>query len=88
MWYNERKDPADILKDPQWRTVRAVRDRRVHEFPEIFLCDLWTLKFQYAVKMVAKWCHPSLFRDVDLGEEKMRMLQHLYGPKIKGTLIR
>jgi len=88
MWYNERKDPADILKDPQWRTVKAVRDRRVHEFPEVFLCDLWTLKFQYAVKMVSKWCHPSLFPDMDLGEEKMRMLQYLYGPKIKGTLIR
>jgi iron complex transport system substrate-binding protein len=88
MWYNERKDPADILKDPQWRTVKAVRDRRVHEFPEVFLYDLWTLKFQYAAKMVAEWCHPSLFRDVDLGEEKIRMVEYLYGSKIKGTLIR
>jgi iron complex transport system substrate-binding protein len=88
MWYNERKDPEDILKDPQWRTVKAVRDRRVHEFPEVFLYDLWTLKFQYAVKMAAKWCHPSLFPEVNLGEEKARMLEDLYGPKLKGTLLR
>jgi iron complex transport system substrate-binding protein len=88
MWYNERKDPADLLKDPQWRTVKAVRDGRVHEFPEVFLCDLWTLKFQYAMKMVAKWCHPSLFGDLDLGKDKIRMLEYLYGPKIKGARIR
>jgi iron complex transport system substrate-binding protein len=88
MWYNERKDPGDILNDPQWRTMKAVRDRRVHEFPEIFLCDLWTLKFQYAVKMLAKWCHPSLFVDMNLEDEKVRMLENLYGPRIKGHLNR
>jgi iron complex transport system substrate-binding protein len=87
MWYNERKDPADVLKDPQWRTVKAVRDRRVHEFPEVFLYDLWTLKFQYAAKMMAKWCRPSLFPAVDLREEKVRMLERLYGCKIKGTFL-
>jgi iron complex transport system substrate-binding protein len=84
MWYNERKEPSDILKDPQWRSLRAVREKRVHEFPEIFLCDLWTLKFQYAVKMVAQWCHPALFADVDLEKEKERMIEFLYGHKIRG----
>ena len=85
MWYNERKDPQDVLKDPQWRSLRAVRDRRVHEFPEVFLCDLWTLKFQHAVKMVARWCHSALFADVDLEKEKGRMLEFLYGHKIRGS---
>ncbi|MDH7500344.1 MAG: ABC transporter substrate-binding protein [candidate division NC10 bacterium] len=86
MWYNERKDPSHILNDPQWRTIKAVRDKRVHEFPEVFLCDLWTLKFQYAVKMVAKWCHPLVFEDVDLEMEKRKMLHRLYGDKI-GRLL-
>lgn len=86
MWYNERKNPADILKDPQWRTIKAVRDRRIYELPEIFLSDLWTLKFQYAVKMVAKWCHPEVFADIDLEKEKGNMLIKLYGDKIKGFL--
>jgi iron complex transport system substrate-binding protein len=82
MWYNERKSPQDILDDPQWRAVAAVKNRRVHEFPEVFLCDLWTLKFQYAVKMVAKWAHPELFRDIDLEAEKRAMLTTLYGRAI------
>jgi iron complex transport system substrate-binding protein len=82
MWYNEKKNPADIMNDPQWKTVRAVKSRQVHEFPEVFLCDLWTLKFHYAVKMVAKWSHPSLFQDIDLEKEKMNMMKKLYGREI------
>lgn len=83
MWYNERKDPSDIINDHQWKTVHAVKNRRVHEFPEVFVCDLWTLKFHYAVKMVAKWAHPSLFRDIDLEQEKKIMIEKLYGKGIK-----
>jgi iron complex transport system substrate-binding protein len=84
MWYNERKNPSDILSDPQWKSVKAVKSKRVYEFPEVFLCDLWTLKFHYAVKMVAKWAHPELFRDIDLEKEKKKMLQALYGKKLAG----
>jgi iron complex transport system substrate-binding protein len=79
MWYNEKKDPSDIIKDEQWKLIKAVNERRVHEFPEIFLCDLWTLKYTYALKMVAKWTHPGLFRDIDLDKEKRDMLRTLYG---------
>ncbi|MBM4145430.1 MAG: hypothetical protein FJ240_04025 [Nitrospira sp.] len=81
MWYNEKKNPSDIINDEHWKLIRAVKERRVHEFPEIFLCDLWTLKFTYAVKMVAKWTYPELFRDIDLEREKKTMLRMLYGKK-------
>lgn len=81
MWYNEKKGPLDIIQDPQWKRIKAVRDRRVHEFPEVFWCDLWTLKFLYAVKLTAKWVHPELFRDMDLEKEKQKMMDYLYGKK-------
>jgi iron complex transport system substrate-binding protein len=84
MWYNERKDPSDIIRDSQWKSIRAVKERRVYELPEIFLCDLWTLKFQYAVKMVAKWCHPGPLKDINLEEEKEEMLKILYTGKLLG----
>ena len=61
MWYNARKDPADILQNPVWQSLSAVRQQRVFELPEVFACDLWTLKYQYAVMMVAKWCYPESF---------------------------
>jgi iron complex transport system substrate-binding protein len=81
MWYNEKKDPADILRDPQLKSLKAVKNRRVHELPEGFLSDLWTLKFQYAVKVAAKWAHPQLYEDMDLAVERPRMLKNLYGAR-------
>lgn len=79
LWFNERKDPRHILEDPQWKGIRAVRNRQVYEFPEVFWCDLWTLKFLYAVKLSAKWLHPERFRDIDLEKERTRMLKAFYG---------
>ncbi len=81
MWHNARKDPGDILHNPMWQSLSAVRQQRVYEFPGIFPCDLWTLKFQYAVKMVAKWCYPELFRDLDLEKEKLVLFRELYGER-------
>lgn len=81
LWHNPRKDPEDLLADPRWQRISAVQSRRVHEFPEIFLCDLWTLKFAFAVKMAAQWMHPDLFGGIDLNMEKERMFSELYGKK-------
>lgn len=79
MWYNERLDPKDLLALPLWRSVSAVRQGRVHEFPGVFTGDLWTLKFQLAVLQAARWCHPELFPDRDPTVEQQRLLARLYG---------
>lgn len=79
MWRNEKRSPAQVMADPQWSPLRACAERRVHQLPDVFLCDLWTLKFQYAVKLVSKWAHPERFRDIDLDAERDRMLKMLYG---------
>jgi iron complex transport system substrate-binding protein len=82
MWYNARKDPVDILHNPMWQSLSSVRQQRVYEFPDTFSCDLWTLKFQYAVKMVAKWCYPEPFRDLDPEKEKVVLFRELYGERL------
>jgi len=82
MWPNDRLDPADILRDERWRMIAAVRGRRVHELPEAFLCDLWTLKFPYAVRLVHRWLYPGASTGIDLEQEKRRMLRELYGREI------
>jgi iron complex transport system substrate-binding protein len=82
MWVSERKEPRDILSNPLWQSVRAVQARSVHEIPDVFSSDLWTLKFQYIVKLAAKWFHPDLFGEVDLNREKGEILKRLYGEKI------
>lgn len=82
MWYNTRLDPGDLAELGSWQAVAAVRNGRVHELPDVFLCDLWTLKFPYAAWMVAKWSHPELFRDIDLDKERGVMLNFLYDGKL------
>ena len=80
MWYNQEKSPADIMAMAMWRNLSAVKNHRVFELPSVFYCDLWTLKFQYAVKMVAAWCYPDRFKTFDLEGERRSMLDTLYGP--------
>jgi iron complex transport system substrate-binding protein len=87
MWYNEKKNPLDILRDPQWLTIKAVKEGKVYEFHDVFHGDLWTLKFQYAARIVAKWSHPEVFRNMDLEQEKKKMWRALY-ERDTGTLSR
>lgn len=79
MWVNETRDPSHVLADPRWRSVRAVRNGRVHELPDIFTSDLWTLKYPLAVLTVASWLHPNAFVDVDLTARRVSFLERLYG---------
>jgi iron complex transport system substrate-binding protein len=82
MWHNTRMDPEDILSNNMWRSISAVKHRRVYEFPDVFSCDLWTLKYLYPVQLVAKWCYPEHFKDMDLLEKKRILFQKLYGEKL------
>lgn len=87
MWHNELLDPADILQKPAWKALPAAKNDRIHEIPDLFSCDLWTLNFQYSVKLIAAWCHPELFNDVDFGQEKEKILQRLYGTRLSKKLM-
>jgi iron complex transport system substrate-binding protein len=81
MWYNADKLPSDIMNIPEWRNTSAVKNGQVYQLPSVFLCDLWTLKFQYAAKLLAKWCYPGSFTGLDMEKEKDNMLLNLYGQK-------
>lgn len=79
MWSNPRLSPQDIMVDEQWRLLKAAHHRRVYQLPEVFLCDLWTLKYVFTVKLLATWLHPERFADIDLAAEKQRLFLELYG---------
>jgi iron complex transport system substrate-binding protein len=81
MWYNANKNPDDIMQLAEWSNIKAVKEKKVFELPSVFLCDLWTLKFQYAVKLLSTWCYPGEFKNYDLESEKQKMLIKLYGKK-------
>ena len=79
MWTHPSVSPQSIMTKPVWRSIHAVRDRRVHELPSVFLCDLWTLKYQFAVRLMTEWCHPTGKSRADLVREAREMLGGLYG---------
>ena len=83
MWWNDRQDPAAIMRMAGWRSLAAVRSGRVHELPDPFSCDFWTLKYLFTLEMVARWCFPERFADShDLNSLRVQLLQTLYGEKL------
>jgi iron complex transport system substrate-binding protein len=83
LWPSTQRRPSDVLQDRRWQTLRAVKQGNVFELPEPFLADQWTLKYQLAVKAVAKRLHPEVFGTLDLEAESQAMLRFLYGPRIE-----
>ncbi len=81
MWYNPLKSPEDIAKLSEIQHINAIKFNQVYELPSVFLCDLWTLKFPYAVKQLAKWCYPASTEGLNMNTEKQKMLVKLYGEK-------
>lgn len=80
MWRNPRLSPQDVATMPIWQALPAAKSGRVFQLPSIFFCDLWTLKFVHAVKLIAAWCHPEKpATTTDMGERKREMLVALYG---------
>jgi iron complex transport system substrate-binding protein len=86
MWFNEKKSPDNIIKQPAWRNITAVRDKRVYELPSVFFCDLWTLKCIHAVRLMSLWCFPEKNIQTNLSREKKEMLKKLYGPEMGGKI--
>ncbi|MCX7819835.1 MAG: ABC transporter substrate-binding protein [Kiritimatiellae bacterium] len=73
--------PAALGELPGWRAVPAVRQGRVHVLPSPFWCDLWTLKYIYAAKVVAAWCRPDPMRPAPEATELRPIMVFLYGPR-------
>jgi iron complex transport system substrate-binding protein len=79
LWNNDAMSPENIMSLPELQNVNAIKNHQVYELPEVFWCDLWTLKFQYAVKLLAKYCYPVLNENLNLESEKIQMITTLYG---------
>ena len=81
MWNNPLINPEDIINQSDLQYISAIRNKQVYEFPSPFFCDLWTLKFPFAAKLLAKWCYPSAYAELNSDVEKRKMLNHLFGTK-------
>ena len=82
MWCNDQLDPEDIGELSGWRSLAAVRNGLVHELPDPFSCDFWTLKYIFTVDLVARWCHPDRFSAGDPEELRRSLLNKLYAGRL------
>ena len=63
IWGNARYLPSDLINDPQWRLIPAVKKGQVYKSPE---WNTWSPRLApYALWMAAK-TYPEYFRDVNL----------------------
>jgi iron complex transport system substrate-binding protein len=82
MWCNDKTDPSDIMLMSSLMNVNAVQSSHVFEFPSVFECDLWTLKFQYASLLLASWLYPEKFSVNELDSLKDEIFKTLYNTNI------
>ncbi|MFV0600724.1 MAG: ABC transporter substrate-binding protein [Brachymonas sp.] len=79
LWPSKRRSVVSVLDDEQWRNVSAIRNRRVYELPEVFFSDLWTLKFQFVLRLMAHWLHPSIISRPPDADLRKGAFSKLYG---------
>jgi iron complex transport system substrate-binding protein len=81
MWFNQKLDAEDIVSMPVLATLKAVKNKMIFELPSVFYCDFWTLKYPYAVRLVAHHAHGNVWTGFDSGEYLRQMMSFLYGEK-------
>lgn len=62
MWHTKSLTSEDIMKNNQYRIIRAVKSGLVYQFGDTFFFDLWTLKFIISMKFIAKASYPEFYK--------------------------
>ena len=62
IWGNARYGPEDILRNPQWRRIRAVKEGDVFKAPE---WSTWSPRLALIALWMAMKAHPEAFRGMD-----------------------
>lgn len=85
IWGNANYSSADILRNPQWRTIRAVREGRVYKAPH---WSTWSPLVAPTALWMAVRAYPDLYRDVDLNVRVDRFFRDVYGVSGKLSKLR
>lgn len=80
MWYNEKLNPEDIIKNPLLQGISAIKNKKVFELPESFECDFWTLKMEHPARLINHWAYHDT--PIDKKELFNKTFFSLYGKKI------
>lgn len=76
IWGNARYGPADILANPQWRHVNAVKNRAVYKAPK---WSTWSPRIAPIALWIASKAYPERFRDVNVDSAIDDFYRKVYG---------
>ncbi|MCX7794826.1 MAG: ABC transporter substrate-binding protein [Thermodesulfovibrionales bacterium] len=76
IWGNAKYDRHDILNNPQWRHIKAVREGRVFKSPQ---WSTWSPRIAPIALWMAKKTYPEYYADVDLEKILESFYRKVYG---------
>lgn len=76
IWGNARYGAVDILANPQWRHVRAVRERAVFKAPH---WSIWSPRIAPIALWMASKAYPERFRNVSIDKTIDAFYRKVYG---------
>lgn len=76
IWGNAKYKAQEVLSNPQWRFVKAVRNKRVFKAPE---WSTWSPCLAPIALWMATKTYPDLYRDVDLHAVSDRFFRDVFG---------
>lgn len=81
IWGNARYGPGDILSSPRWRSVRAVRDKKVFKAPAL---TTWSPAVIGMVSWIAWKTYPEYFDPAVLSEDVRKFHERCFGIPLDG----
>lgn len=76
IWGNARYHSADILNNPQWRTIKAVKEKKVYKAPD---WSTWSPRLAPTALWMAKKAYPERFHDIDLDQISEDFYKKVFG---------
>lgn len=75
IWANAGYTAKDILENPQWRNIRAVREGRVYKTPN---WTSWSPRLTMLALWMAKQAYPEDFKDIELAAMADRLYRKVF----------
>ncbi|MFH1027226.1 MAG: ABC transporter substrate-binding protein [Pseudomonadota bacterium] len=85
IWGSARYSAADLIKNPQWRHIRAIKSGEVYKAPK---WGTWSPRLAPITLWMAAKAYPERFRDIDVTKTIDKFYRDVYGiPYAKVTQI-
>jgi len=85
IWGSARYTAADLIKNPQWRHIKAVKQLDVHKAPK---WGTWSPRLAPIALWMAATAYPERFKDIDVSKTIDKFYRDVYGiPYAKVTQI-